>query len=894
MQTRENRRGYEEHFVSGRHINLNDLKQEAQHLENQYLYKENIPNSPKPEFHVTRLKHDTDQDGLSGIRTDEGFRVPYEASDDPHAGVLLWWSLAVGHEEVKSAEKRLLQQKFSNLTDDEVAMHPSFLYKFTSSPAFSEKSRLGSYRFTFNLEDVLEAYSQQFCSGDQPVMRVYETVLYKQEVQHTVLVHSPVLSPANQKLFSEYPLLTDDPNAVCVYRDGRFIWRPYAMSETHRYELMEMRERNRMDATMRYWKQFYIWDNVAIALHVDKEVLEFDADQLRGNLKFCHHSEPAIGTFDSFEEATNQVTELWPDYDSPLEEECSLEQHFTDLRLVLVGRTGSGKSSSGNIILGRDAFSTGGAAAGNAQCCPQTKKVFDWKVTIIDTPGLSETREVKTEIKRCVDMLEGPHAFLLVIKMGPQISDEQDAVKQMEEIFGENIWRYTYVVLTYDNQLEMEVQIREENKTELKKILPGGVEDRCYVLKDKQQVWDLLDEVAKTVIQDLRLVLVGRTGSGKSTSGNIILARDAFSTGGAAASSSSGNIHCCLQMEKVFDWEVTIVDTPGLSEKLEIQKEILKCIAMSAPGPHAFLLVIKVGPQINEEQDTVRQMEEIFGENVWSHTFVVLTDDNKLEMDVQILEENKTELKKILPSRVKDRCYVLNNNQQVWDLLDEVAKMAVENKVYSCKDRVIQDLRLVLVGRTGSGKSSSGNIILARDAFSTGGAAASSSSGNAQCCLQMKKVFHWKVTVVETPGFSETPEVKTEIRRCVDMLSPGPHAFLLVIKVGPQMDEEQDTVRQMEEIFGENVWNHTFIVLTYDDQSEMDVELQLYKTKAKLKKILRVGDRYYELNINSSDFLQGFLSKVEKRVAENRRRFYSVQDRARKRKIIEVDGANTD
>ncbi|XP_051793096.1 uncharacterized protein LOC110972346 [Acanthochromis polyacanthus] len=325
METRKNRRGREEHFVSGRHLNLNDLKQEAQHLRNQYLYKENIPNSPKPEFHVTRLKHDTDQDGLRGIRMDEGFRVPHGGLNDPHKGVLLWWSLAVGPEEVKSAETRLLQQKFSNLTEDEVAMHPSFLYKFTSSPAFSEKSRLGSYRFTFNLKDVLEAYSQQFCSGDQPVMRVYETVLYKMEVQHTVLVHSPV----NQELFSDYPLLTDDLNAVCVYKDGHFIWRPYAMSETHRYELVERPGENQMDAQEWHPPEFYIWDNVAIALHVGKEVLKFDADKLRKNLKFCQKGKPVIGTFDSFEDAENQVQDLWPDCDSPLDKECSLEQHFT-------------------------------------------------------------------------------------------------------------------------------------------------------------------------------------------------------------------------------------------------------------------------------------------------------------------------------------------------------------------------------------------------------------------------------------------------------------------------------------------------------------------------------------------------------------------------------------
>lgn len=62
-------------------------------------------------------------------------------------------------------------------------------------------------------------------------MRIYETVLYKQEVMHVVLVHSP----ANQEDFSEYPLLlTDDLDAVCVFRDGRFIWRPEAMCETHR------------------------------------------------------------------------------------------------------------------------------------------------------------------------------------------------------------------------------------------------------------------------------------------------------------------------------------------------------------------------------------------------------------------------------------------------------------------------------------------------------------------------------------------------------------------------------------------------------------------------------------------------------------------------------------
>lgn len=60
-------------------------------------------------------------------------------------------------------------------------------------------------------------------------MRMYRTVLYSQEVMHVVLIHSP----ANEREFSQYPPLSDAPDAVCVYRDGRFLWRPEAMCETH-------------------------------------------------------------------------------------------------------------------------------------------------------------------------------------------------------------------------------------------------------------------------------------------------------------------------------------------------------------------------------------------------------------------------------------------------------------------------------------------------------------------------------------------------------------------------------------------------------------------------------------------------------------------------------------
>ena len=72
MKTRVNNRGFEEHYLEGRHLKLTDLKKEAKDLENQYLFKENIPLSPRPEFHLSHLKHDTkryESTSLSKLQT---------------------------------------------------------------------------------------------------------------------------------------------------------------------------------------------------------------------------------------------------------------------------------------------------------------------------------------------------------------------------------------------------------------------------------------------------------------------------------------------------------------------------------------------------------------------------------------------------------------------------------------------------------------------------------------------------------------------------------------------------------------------------------------------------------------------------------------------------------
>ncbi|KAG7218306.1 hypothetical protein INR49_010002 [Caranx melampygus] len=284
MEHRTNSRGVDEYFVKRRHLNLLELKEAAAdfnrnnpvHPIRPYIFTELVPAFPRAELHVSHLKHDTDQVGLRGIQRDRGFGAP--GLQGPER--LQWWSLAVKAEDVVSAERRLLDETFPLRTEEQARGQCGVLGKFASSPVFQETSRLGSYRFTFPLEEVLQAYSQQFCCGAPPVMRVFKTVLYKQEVMYVVLVHSP----ANQK-FEDYPLLRDDPNAICVYRDGGFIWRCQAMCETHRYQLVQRPERNQVEAVELSGldAKFYVWDHVAVALHLEDR-----------QFPVCHESEPEL------------------------------------------------------------------------------------------------------------------------------------------------------------------------------------------------------------------------------------------------------------------------------------------------------------------------------------------------------------------------------------------------------------------------------------------------------------------------------------------------------------------------------------------------------------------------------------------------------------------------